>query len=912
MQGTDDSGPEGNAHDAFDAHIDPADESTLAFQSLHIFAPLNSQSYEPAVLEQAAVRDVFSRSEQMMKMSDSRRSHKKVQDVNSDLVFQQSELIPSHFRTDIDFDHEQSLDNDSVSPVGSISQQTGSKNSDSIKNDHNYGLLTEHAASGYRGQVSFASVNEVSISSNCESPSHAHKDANSHRQNRQHRGGLTKQQAERRNLRRIFQSFDEDGSGSIDVDELREVMKVYLGHEMNQVQLQELVMQVDSDGTGELNFDQFVHLCNLWKEVCQFNFLNTDANSEATKVIDRQIERALEPHLLLPDSQVRDWFNLAVFFGILYNYLAVLYFVTLDPGDYDGREQLRQWTLPVDIFISVIFFIELCLNFVTAVIGRVEGYPLWRVIRDDYGSVLKHRLTSPFFYVDLCAVLPLHRLLPDLSESFWWYCCVIVLLKTVRMPYLFSISDRRRFTPKYVKIHLTYLPRFLYLVYFLMFVHTLAVIWTLIDRTAVDKHVVREALPQFEGVQPERDYTNSLYLVLATLTTCGYGDVQILGDTTRVVVACVICVFATLLNGLVIGSIVSTLSKTDIQTGRANKLRETLAVCEYFEVPKALSEEILNFQNHVLSDSLDSSYQDLVKGLPEQMQSHINLCTRVRTIAKNPLFNTEHPATIVAIAGSLCSRVYRPEEFIVIAGDLGDTMYFIIYGFVDVVSRNGRPLAILSRGDVFGEGALLSDGRRWASVKAITYCDMYLLSFEHFCEILRRFPAFRARMHELQRSRQVQRLSRVFEEDPLVVDADTSDSISRSAKPHRSSKRPSSVCGQSQLDIVMERIEGAKSKSSIRFECSAESPATQHHLEQRQKVRESEQPPTNHCVRQQPEMKRKHGGLTISVSSQDRHKDNHRESARRCAASIERARSKMMCLKSVLHDIAISHHEKKG
>jgi hypothetical protein len=203
----------------------------------------------------------------------------------------------------------------------------------------------------------------------------------------------------------------------------------------------------------------------------------------------------------------------------------------------------------------------------------------------------------------------------------------------------------------------------------------------------------------------------------------------------------------TLLQGLVIGVIVSIIQKTDINNERGNKLRETLAVCEYFEIPTSLQNEILQFQDHVLSHNLSAAYTDLVRGLPVDMQHNINLFVKIRLVSDVPFFRKAHQGTLVAIAQHLEQLVYLPEQYIVISGDEGDAMYFMSFGSVDVISNAGVQIATLKQGDFFGEMALLSpNALRNASVKALTYCDVFQLCRESFSQVLARFPKFKQEM----------------------------------------------------------------------------------------------------------------------------------------------------------------------
>lgn len=68
---------------------------------------------------------------------------------------------------------------------------------------------------------------------------------------------LSTQQIEQ--LRAVFTHFDADNSGSIDIEELETVFEA-MGQKLSQAELQALMDQVDDDGSGEIEFDEFLLL----------------------------------------------------------------------------------------------------------------------------------------------------------------------------------------------------------------------------------------------------------------------------------------------------------------------------------------------------------------------------------------------------------------------------------------------------------------------------------------------------------------------------------------------------------------------------------------------------------------------------------------------------------------------------
>ena len=72
--------------------------------------------------------------------------------------------------------------------------------------------------------------------------------------------GLT--EAEVEEVREAFNLFDVDGSGRIDPKELKEAM-VSLGYTNNNAVISDMIADLDKDGMGELDFDEFLNIFTL-------------------------------------------------------------------------------------------------------------------------------------------------------------------------------------------------------------------------------------------------------------------------------------------------------------------------------------------------------------------------------------------------------------------------------------------------------------------------------------------------------------------------------------------------------------------------------------------------------------------------------------------------------------------------
>ncbi|OAY35427.1 caltractin [Manihot esculenta] len=69
--------------------------------------------------------------------------------------------------------------------------------------------------------------------------------------------GLSQQK--RQEIREAFELFDTDGSGTIDAKELNVAMRA-LGYEMTEEQINLMIADVDKDGSGAIDYDEFEHM----------------------------------------------------------------------------------------------------------------------------------------------------------------------------------------------------------------------------------------------------------------------------------------------------------------------------------------------------------------------------------------------------------------------------------------------------------------------------------------------------------------------------------------------------------------------------------------------------------------------------------------------------------------------------
>ncbi|KAK1281348.1 putative calcium-binding protein CML13 [Acorus gramineus] len=116
--------------------------------------------------------------------------------------------------------------------------------------------------------------------------------------------GLSQQN--RQEIKEAFELFDTDGSGTIDAKELNVAMRA-LGFEMTDEQINQMIADVDKDGSGAIEFDEFVHMMtskigerDTKEELTKaFHILDYDNNGKISTVDIERIAKELGENLTL-------------------------------------------------------------------------------------------------------------------------------------------------------------------------------------------------------------------------------------------------------------------------------------------------------------------------------------------------------------------------------------------------------------------------------------------------------------------------------------------------------------------------------------------------------------------------------------------------------------------------------------
>ncbi len=118
---------------------------------------------------------------------------------------------------------------------------------------------------------------------------------------------------------------------------------------------------------------------------------------------------------------------------------------------------------------------------------------------------------------------------------------------------------------------------------------------------------------------------------------------------------------------------------------------------------------------------------------------------------------------MTAMASNALGRLYRDGEVVVRQGELADCMYLILEGKVEVLQRKDEQeysLAVLEKGDFFGEMGLFDRDVRCATVRALGKAVLLTVDKRMFMQRIHEDPSFAYKIlrHMARRIRELERV----------------------------------------------------------------------------------------------------------------------------------------------------------
>jgi hypothetical protein len=318
---------------------------------------------------------------------------------------------------------------------------------------------------------------------------------------------------------------------------------------------------------------------------------------------------------------------------------------------------------------------------------------------------------------------------------------VMMFTKLLKMAKISKVSAVFRDIKESVSINPGMMRLVTFAFWFVIAVHLMACGWVLIGASEPNR-------PPFD------QYLRGVYWCVTTIATIGYGDYTPNHDSNlQIIYTIAVMVFGVGMYGFIIGNVATLIANLDVARATyQDKMEEINEFLRAKQVPAALQSRVRDYYAYLWETRKSVSSVSLTEELPHTLAMEIQLFVNRAILEKVALFKNASEIFIREIVRLLKPMVFLPDDYIIRQGEFGDCMYFLSIGDVEVLVNSVR-VAQLGQGSPFGETALIQGEKRMASVRALSYCDVYKLSKDDFDALRARYPDFDAQVKKVVEAR---------------------------------------------------------------------------------------------------------------------------------------------------------------
>ena len=390
--------------------------------------------------------------------------------------------------------------------------------------------------------------------------------------------------------------------------------------------------------------------------------------------------------------------------------------------------------------ITIVYLLDIPYTFNQAVKKGLTVY-------SDRKSIARLYLRS-WFAVDVIAAVPFAWLFyvtslwtPSASMGVGAVLDIIMVTKLMKMVKISKVSAIFNDIRESLSVSPSLMRLVTFGFWFVTAVHLMACGWVLIGAS--------------EHYRPNFDqYLRGVYWCVTTIATIGYGDYTPSHDSnTQIIYTVVVMIFGVGMYGYIIGNVATLIANIDVARARYQaKMEEINDFFRTKRVPGALQSRVRNYYAYLWETQKSVSSISITEELPHTLSMEISLFLNRAILEKVSLFKSANEIFIREIVQLLRPMVFLPDDYIIRQGEYGDCMYFLSNGDVEVLV-NGVRVASLGQGSPFGETALIQGEKRMASIRALSYCDVYKLSKADFDALRGRYPDFDAQVKKVVEER---------------------------------------------------------------------------------------------------------------------------------------------------------------
>lgn len=208
-------------------------------------------------------------------------------------------------------------------------------------------------------------------------------------------------------------------------------------------------------------------------------------------------------------------------------------------------------------------------------------------------------------------------------------------------------------------------------------------------------------------------------------------------------------------------------------------------------IPADLRQRITRYHHFLAVHHNVNAYTMLMKGLSVNLfiEAKANLFRKM--FSQGDFFRGAPGGFLRRLLQEMVEATFCPGDVVIRCGDIGDQMYFVVKGRLDVLSAMGVSIGKICENQYFGEIALMISTPRQVSIRAATYCLLALINRATFLPILEVYPEQKLRIEEAMKKYKIA-------DDPLELGEECfTDSSAEEDSSHSEATASKESCNKS-------------------------------------------------------------------------------------------------------------------
>jgi voltage-gated potassium channel len=406
--------------------------------------------------------------------------------------------------------------------------------------------------------------------------------------------------------------------------------------------------------------------------------------------------------------------------------------------------------MEVDYAIDLLFVLDLGFNSVTSYVNE-EGE---EVVEGK--EIRKHYLMSGNLGLDVIAVIPFDDIVEwadaGINSTSLKIVRCLKLIRLFRLRRIISLLKIR----KDIKLAL----KIMVVLYFLfLFIHICASLFSLMNSSSTDytppNDIGRPEYYYMDDLQVYRYWLSFYYVILMLL-----GADTVVFNTAQCAFAVVVLLLGSMITAVLFGEITVLVLNLN---GHSANMQEALEASNDVMMSLKLPKSLVSLVNEFLSRTHNyrkrqSDLRQFFQMVPEDLKQQVITSVFSSAIHKCRLFDLDQYDKVLQ---NLTIMHTKPEETVVHRGERADSLFIVSSGelMVNACSSQGDENVFrrLSAGCYFGEVGVMLNTRRTATVTALNYCVLAVLSAEAFNRISTPALRWKAKEHIYQSYRETWR-----------------------------------------------------------------------------------------------------------------------------------------------------------